>query len=166
MNQTLFQRTSKEATTSRNEQDLRKGKDKISDKVGDGSSSLVKTLTAPIGWSLKEEELNKILLREIQTNILREYSKVLMWCLPSCIIYTFLHHDTPKPYRLTIFANPTGTQQNMTLLWSSITWRSSPVLQHISATLIYATFDYTKYLLVTVATTNVISNPIWKYDVK
>ena len=55
MNQTLFQRTSKEATTSRNEQDLGKGKDKISDKVGDGSSSLVKTLTAPIGCSLMEK---------------------------------------------------------------------------------------------------------------
>ena len=66
MNQTLFQRTSKEATASRNEQDLGKGKDKISDKVGDGSSSLVKTLTAPIGLALKEKasQLNKTFFTE------------------------------------------------------------------------------------------------------
>ena len=33
--------------------------DKISNEVGDGSSSLVKTLTAPIGLSLKEEKQTK-----------------------------------------------------------------------------------------------------------
>ena len=59
--QKVIQKRNKEATTSRNE-------DKISNKskVGDGSSSHVKTLTAPIGLALKEKEsqLNKTFFME------------------------------------------------------------------------------------------------------